>query len=104
MKSLPQTKTLLDNSTPERNILNNINKEVEKRKWLHYQIYWSQQLSRYYETLINQERPYVPPKFRQKINESTPNYEKQLKCHQSINTVKDEINTVMLRVNARGVY
>ena len=41
-------KTVLDNGTRERNILNynkgDINKEVEKRKQLHYQIYRSQQL------------------------------------------------------------
>ena len=43
------------------------------------------------ETLINQEKPYVPVKFRQKGNKSTPNYEKELK-QQSINVVKDEIN------------
>ena len=48
-----------------------------------------QQLSSYYQTLINQERPYVPTKFRQKVNESTPNYKKKLKCQQSINVVKD---------------
>ena len=42
----------------------------------HYQIYRSQQLSSYYETLINQERPYVPAKFWQKVNRATPNYEK----------------------------
>ena len=47
-------KTLLDNSNPERNILNDnnddINKEVEKQKRLHYQIYRLQQLSSYYKT------------------------------------------------------
>ena len=65
---------------------------MKKQKPLHYQIYWSQQFSSYYETLIKQERPYVPAKFLQKINESTPNYEKELKRQQSINAVKDEIN------------
>ena len=35
--------------------------------------------------------PYVPAKFRQKVNESTPNYEKELKGQQSINAAKDEI-------------
>ena len=89
-------KTLLDNSNPERNILNDnnddINKEVEKQKRLHYHIYRSQQLSSYYKTWINQERPYVPAKFQQKVNESTLNYGKELKRQQSINAVKAEIN------------
>ena len=59
---------------------------------MQYQIYRLQQFSSYYETLINQERPYVPAKFRQKVNESTRNYEKELKCQQSINAIEDEIN------------
>ena len=46
----------------------------------------------YYKTLINQERPHVPAKLRQKVNESTPNYEKEFKRQQSIDAVKDEIN------------
>ena len=46
-----------------------------------------QQLSRYYETLINQKSPYVPTN----ANESTPNKEKELKSQPSINAVKDEI-------------
>ena len=94
-------KTLLDNRTRERIILNdksdNINKEVEKRKRLHYQIYRSQQLFSYNNTLIRQEKLYVPTKFRQKVNESTPNYEKELKPQQSINAVKDEKNIVKER-------
>ena len=89
-------KTLLDNSAWERYILddneNDINKEVEKHKKLHCQFYRSQQFSSYYKTLINQERPYVPAKLRQKVNESTPNYEKEFKRQQSIDAVKDEIN------------
>ena len=35
----------------------------KKRNRLHYQIYRSQQSSSYYETLINQEGPYIPAKF-----------------------------------------
>ena len=62
-----KSRTLVDNSTRERNTSNdnsdNVNEEVEKQKRLHYQIYRSQQLSRYYEPLINQERPCVPAKF-----------------------------------------
>ena len=53
-----------------------------------------QQFSSYYETLINQERPYAPAKCREKVNESTPNYEKELTQQQSIDAVKDEINTL----------
>ena len=49
-------------------------------------------MASYYESLINQERPYVPAKFRQKLNESTPNYKKELKHQQFINTAKTDIN------------
>ena len=51
----------------------------------------------YNNTLIRQEKLYVPTKFRQKVNESTPNYEKELKPQQSINAVKDEKNIVKER-------
>ena len=83
LESTTTNKTLLDNKTAERNILSDtnddINKELEKRKRLHYQICRSQQFSSYYKTLINQERRYVPAKFPQKLNESTLNYEKKFK-------------------------
>ena len=89
-------KTLFDDSNWERNIFNDnnaeINKEVEKRKRLHYQIYKLYQFFSYYKTLINQERLYVAAKFWQKVNESISSYQKELKCQQSINAVKDEIN------------
>ena len=43
--------------------------------------------------IYNQTRKtFVPVKFRQKVNESTPNYKNKLKHQQSINPVKDEIN------------
>ena len=95
LKITTTNKKVLDNSSRERNVLNDnnddINKEVEKRERLHYQIYRSQQLSSYYKTLINQERTFDPGKLRQKVNESTPNCEKELKRQQSINAVKNEI-------------
>ena len=46
----------------------------------------------YHKTLINHKRPYVPVKCQQKVNASTPNYEKELKRQHSINAVKDERN------------
>ena len=49
-------------------------------------------MSSYYKTLINQERPYVPAKLWQEVNESTPNYKKEFKRQQAIDAVKDEIN------------
>ena len=56
-------------------------------------------MSSCYNTLINQERPYVQANFWQKINESTPIYEKELKRQQSINALKDEINIPEKRQN-----
>ena len=40
---------------------------------------------------------YGPAKCQQKVNQSTPNYEKELKRQQSINAVKDEINILEKR-------
>ena len=56
-------------------------------------------MSSCYNTLINQERPYVQANFWQKINEFTPIYEKELKRQQSINALKDEINIPEKRQN-----
>ena len=42
--------------------------ELQKRKRLHYQIYRAQSLSRYYQSLLNQEKPFTTAKFRAKIN------------------------------------
>ena len=55
----------------------NVPVELQKRKRLHYQIYRAQSLSRYYQYLSNQENPFVPAKFRAKVNTTTPEYEKE---------------------------
>lgn len=66
LENTTTNKTLLDNSTRKRNILSgnkdDINKEIEKPKRLHYQIYRLQQLYSYYKALINRERLYVQSK------------------------------------------
>ena len=46
----------------------NIQVELQKRKRLHYQIYREQSLSSYYQSLLNNENPFVPAKFRTKFN------------------------------------
>ena len=52
----------------------NINQQLYRRR-LHYQILQSQDLQECYNDLISQESPYVPAKFRVKINSNTPAYE-----------------------------
>ena len=42
--------------------------ELQKRKRLHYQIYRVQSLSSYSQSLLNNENPFVPAKFRTKFN------------------------------------
>ena len=42
--------------------------KLQKRKRLHYQIYRAQSLSRYSQSLLNQEKPFTTAKFRAKIN------------------------------------
>ena len=69
----------------------NVQIELQKRKRLHYQIYRAQSLSSYYQSLLNHENPFVPAKFRAKVNITTPEYEKEIRRKQSIDTMKREI-------------
>ena len=57
----------------------NVQVELEKRKRLHYQIYRTQSLSRYYQSLLNQENPFVPVKFSAKVNTTAPEREKEIR-------------------------
>ena len=66
--------------------------ELQKRKRLHYQIYRVQSLSSYYQSLLNQENPFVPAKFRAKVNITTFEYEKEIRRKQSIDTMKRKID------------
>ena len=66
--------------------------QLQKRKRLHYQIYRAQSLSSYYQSLLNHENPFVPAKFRAKVNITTPEYEKEIRRKQSIDTMKREID------------
>ena len=70
----------------------NVQIELQKRKRLHYQIYRAQSLSSYYQSLLNHENPFVPAKFRAKVNITTPEYEKEIRRKQSIDTMKREID------------
>ena len=70
----------------------NVQIELQKRKRLHYQIYRAQSLSSYYQPLLNHENPFVPAKFRAKVNITTPEYEKEIRRKQSIDTMKREID------------
>ena len=42
----------------------------------HYQTYRAQSLSSYYQSLLYQENPFAPSKFKAKVNTTTPQYEK----------------------------
>ena len=59
---------------------------------MRYQIYLAQSLSNYYESLLNHENPFVLAKFRAKVNTTTPEYEKEIRRKQSIDTMKREID------------
>ena len=60
----------------------NINQQLYRRR-LHYQILQSQDLQECYNDLISQEYPYVPAKFRVKINLNIPAYEIPLYCRKN---------------------
>ena len=68
----------------------NVQVELKKRKRMHYQIYITHSLSRYNQSLLNQEKPFLPAKFRAKVNITTPEYEKEIRRKQSIDTTKGE--------------
>ena len=68
----------------------NVQVELKKHKRMHYQIYITQSLSRYYQSLLNQEKPFLPAKFRAKVNITTPECEKEIRRKQSIDTTKGE--------------
>ena len=69
----------------------NINQQLLNRRRLHYQILRSQDLQECYNNLISQESPYVPAKFRVKINLNTPAYEIPLHRNAAIDSLKREI-------------
>ena len=69
----------------------NINQQLLNRRRLHYQILRSQDLQECCNNLISQEFPYVPAKFRVKINLSTPGYEIPLHRNAAIDNLKREI-------------
>ena len=70
----------------------NVQIELQKRKRLHYQIYRAQSLSSYYQSLLNHENPFVAAKFRAKVNIAIPEYEKEIRRKQFIDTMKREID------------
>ena len=69
----------------------NINRQLLNRRRLHYQILRSQDLQECYNDLISQESPYVPAKFRLKINLNTPVYEIRLHRNAAVDNLKREI-------------
>ena len=69
----------------------NINQQLLNRRRLHYQILRSQDIQECYNNLISQESPYVPAKFRVKINSNTPAYEIPLHRNAAVDNLKREI-------------
>ena len=69
----------------------NINQQLLNRRRLHYQILRSQDIQVCYNNLISQESPYVPAKFRVKINWNTPAYEIPLHRNAAVDNLKREI-------------
>ena len=59
---------------------------------MHFQIYRAQSLSSYYQSLLSHENPLVHANLRAKVNTTTPEYEKEIRRKQSIDTMKREID------------
>ena len=62
----------------------------------------SKELAAYYKESLERENPFAPPKFRTRINENTPEYEKVIHNQQTVNTVQNEIKLMEERVRQWG--
>ena len=82
LRTLPRSKEEFDSS---------VQLESQKRKRLHYQIYRAPSLSSYYQSLLKYKNPFVPAKFRAKVNITTPEYETETRRKHSTDTMKREI-------------
>ena len=75
---------------------------VTKQKDILWKSLRSKELAAYYKELLERENPFAPHKFRTKINESTPEYEKVIHNQQTVNTVQNEIKLMEERVRQWG--
>ena len=95
---IPRNDNNLDTIPRTKNeFVSNVQVKLQKRKRLYYQIYRPQFLSSYYESLLNHENPFVPAKQRPKVNITTPEYGKEIRRKQSIDTMKREIDILYER-------
>ena len=75
-------------------------KEILDRSDKFYQVFRSQELSSYYRTLVtDKENPYIPQKFRPKVNENTPDYEIKVKESHAIQNVLRECDLLDARIS-----
>ena len=73
---------------------------VKNRRFKYYQLQRTEKLCNYYESLVKDENNlFVPPKFRAKVNETTPNYEKEIKRDDSVNNVLRECKLMTAKCN-----
>ena len=88
------TQQHLTNGNQKKNVSHtkeNINQQLLNRRRLYYQILRPQDLQECYNHLISQESPYVPAKFRVKINLNSPPYEVPLHRNAAVDNLKREI-------------
>ena len=73
------------------------NNELNERKTAYWKHYRSMKLAELYEAICSEENPFVPRKFRMKVQESAAQDEKELRGKQSIQHLRDEIDVLKLR-------
>ena len=83
-------------STPSQET--DIESELKKRKETTEKIIRNEELSKYYETLIEEAQPFVRREFRTHVNKTTTERELVHRRQQSIDKVKTEINVMRDRV------
>lgn len=79
--------------TPQISLLNSqiYFSNLEERNKKYQQAFRAQHLTDYYSTIISQENVFIPPKFRPKIYENTPEYVKEIKKQHATENVNREI-------------
>ena len=67
---------------------------LNERNKKYHQAFRAQNIIEYYKSIITQEPPFIPPKFRPKVYNNTPNDIKEIKRQHAVENVKREITVL----------
>ena len=87
----------INNSLSQQDVFD-IESELKKRKDIIEKLTRNQEISKYYDELLNEPEPFVRPEFRTRVNKNTHERELVHRRQQSIERVKTEIKVMEDRV------